>query len=35
MRFGIIARKVQGKEELRRAGYLVWDLEDIAHIDSY
>jgi len=26
--FGIIARNIDGKEELREAGYLVWDLED-------
>jgi hypothetical protein len=28
-RFGVIAKKVQGKEELKKAGYLVWDLGDI------
>lgn len=33
-RFGVIARKVQGKEDLRRTGYLAWDLEDIARIDT-
>jgi len=27
-RFGIIARRVEGKEGLREEGYLVWDLED-------
>jgi AAA+ ATPase superfamily predicted ATPase len=27
-RFGIIARGVEKKEELRKKGYLVWDLED-------
>jgi AAA+ ATPase superfamily predicted ATPase len=33
-RFGVIARNVQGKGDLRRAGYLAWDLEDIARIDA-
>jgi AAA+ ATPase superfamily predicted ATPase len=33
-RFGVIGRKVQGKEELRKAGYLVWDLGDIARVDT-
>ncbi|MEM2192417.1 MAG: DUF234 domain-containing protein [Candidatus Hadarchaeales archaeon] len=28
-KFGIIARGIAGKEELRRAGHCVWDLEDI------
>ncbi|MCD6524297.1 MAG: DUF234 domain-containing protein, partial [Thermococcus sp.] len=27
-RFGLIARSVEGKDELREEGYLVWDLED-------
>ncbi|WP_099212116.1 ATP-binding protein [Thermococcus henrietii] len=27
-RFGLIAKSVGGKEELRNEGYLVWDLED-------
>jgi len=28
-KLGLIARKVEGKEELRRRGYTIWDLEDI------
>ncbi len=27
--FGIVAKKVAGKEELRQRGYLVFDLDDI------
>jgi hypothetical protein len=26
--FGIVAKKVEGKEELRQRGYLVFDLDD-------
>ena len=26
--FGIVAKKVEGKEELRKSGYLVFDLDD-------
>jgi predicted DNA-binding protein YlxM (UPF0122 family) len=27
--YGIIAKKIEGKEKLREEGYLVFDLEDI------
>lgn len=27
--FGVIAKKIQGKERLRKKGYFVWDLEDV------
>ena len=27
--FGIVAKKVGGKEELRQRGYLVFDLDDL------
>jgi AAA+ ATPase superfamily predicted ATPase len=29
-KFGVIGRRIEGKEELRKAGYLVWDLEDLS-----
>jgi AAA+ ATPase superfamily predicted ATPase len=31
-RFGIVARAIEDKGELRRSGYFVWDLEDITKI---
>ncbi|USS41610.1 ATP-binding protein [Thermococcus aggregans] len=34
-RYGLVGKNVEGKEELRNEGYLVWDIEDFESLISY
>ena len=32
--FAVFARKIEGKEALRKNGFLVWDMEDLQSLQS-
>ena len=33
--YGVVAKDVEGKEELREEGWLAWDLEDFERLISF